>query len=142
LSWPSNVSSTLIELSEQIALLRFRYKRLRSDSGGVGKFRGGLGQEIFIESRSDSLIAVSFLAERTVIPAFGIEGGKPGAVGVLKVNGEQTDPKKQYVLKRGDTVYLATPGGGGHGDPSQRSRAALSRDLLEGYVTRKTDFEP
>ena len=141
LSWPSNVSSTPIELSEQIAPLRFKYKRLRPDSGGAGKFRGGLGQEVFIESRSDGLIAVSFLAERTIIPAFGIEGGQPGAVGVLKVNGEQTDPKKQYVLKRGDTVYLATPGGGGHGDPSQRSRADLSRDLLEGYVTRKADFE-
>ena len=141
LSWPSNVSSTPVELSEQIAPLRFKYKRLRPDSGGAGKFRGGLGQEVFIESRSDGLIAVSFLAERTIIPAFGIEGGQPGAVGVLKVNGEQTDPKKQYVLKRGDTVYLATPGGGGHGDPSQRSRADLSRDLLEGYVTRKADFE-
>jgi N-methylhydantoinase B len=141
LSWPSNVSSTPIELSEQIAPLRFQYKRLRPDSGGPGKFRGGLGQEVFIESRSDSLIAVSFLAERTLIPAFGIEGGKPGAVGALRINGEATDPKKQYVLKRGDAVYLATPGGGGHGDPALRDRTALHRDLFEGYVTKAADYE-
>ncbi len=141
LSWPSNVSSTPIELSEQIAPLRFQYKRLRPDSGGPGKFRGGLGQEVFIESRSDSLIAVSFLAERTLIPAFGIEGGKPGAVGALRINGEATDPKKQYVLKRGDAVYLATPGGGGHGDPTLRDRTALHRDLFEGYVTKTADYE-
>ncbi|MBW1963320.1 MAG: hydantoinase B/oxoprolinase family protein [Deltaproteobacteria bacterium] len=101
LSWPSNVSSTPIELSEQLAPLRFKYKRLRADSGGPGKFRGGLGQELLIESRSESLIAVSFLAERTVFPAFGIEGGKPGAAGVLRINGKKVDAKKQYVLKRG-----------------------------------------
>ena len=141
LSWPSNVSSTPIELSEQLAPLRFHYKQLRPDSGGPGKFRGGLGQEILIESRSDRLIAVSFLAERTIYPAFGIEGGGQGGVGVLKVNGERTDPKKQYVLKRGETVYMATPGGGGHGAPGSRDRALLEHDLIEGYVTRKSDYE-
>ena len=141
LSWPSNVSSTPIELSEQIAPLRFKYKRLRPDSGGPGTFRGGLGQELLIESRSDSLIAVSFLAERTVFPAFGIEGGRAGATGAVKINGKKDDPKKQYVLKRGETVYLATPGGGGHGDPALRDRSVLKRDLLEGYVAKIADYE-
>ena len=141
LSWPSNVSSTPIELSEQLAPLRFHYKQLRPDSGGPGKFRGGLGQEIFIESRSDRLIAVSFLAERTLFPAFGIEGGREGDVGVLKINGELTDPKKQYVLKHGEKVYLATPGGGGHGTPASRDRVILEQDLKEGYVTRRSDYE-
>jgi N-methylhydantoinase B len=141
LSWPSNVSSTPIELSEQLAPLRFHYKQLRPDSGGPGKFRGGLSQEILIESRSDRLIAVSFLAERTLFPAFGIEGGREGDVGVLKINGELTDPKKQYVLKRGETVFLATPGGGGHGTPASRDQAFLDRDLKEGYVTRRSDYE-
>ncbi|MGE0724617.1 MAG: hydantoinase B/oxoprolinase family protein, partial [Alphaproteobacteria bacterium] len=125
LSWPSNVSSTSIELSEQIAPLRFRHKRLRPDSGGPGRFRGGLGQEIMMESRSPTPIAVSFLAERTVFPAFGIEGGGSGAPGVLRINGETVDPKRQYVLQRGDTVSLGTPGGGGHGDPQRRDAAAL-----------------
>jgi len=109
LSWPSNVSSTAIEITEHIAPLRVQYKRLRPDSGGAGRHRGGLGQEIALESRSDSPIAVSFLAERTIFPAFGIEGGKAGAPGVLRINGAKVDPKKQYVLSRGDTVILATP---------------------------------
>src|SRR5262249_19842010 len=78
LSWPSNVSSTSIEISEHIAPLRFHHKKLRPDSGGAGRHRGGLGQEILIESRSATPIAVSFLAERTLFPAFGIEGGKDG----------------------------------------------------------------
>jgi N-methylhydantoinase B len=128
LSWPSNVSSTAIEITEHIAPLRVHYKRLRPDSGGPGRHRGGLGQEIAVESRSETPIAVSFLAERTIFPAFGIEGGKAGAPGVLRINGDKVDPKKQYVLSRGDTVILATPGGGGHGDPEQRNKMALESD--------------
>ena len=135
LSWPSNVSSTSVELSELIAPLRFKHKRMRPDSGGRGKHRGGLGQEISLESRSDSLIAVSFLAERTLFPAFGIQGGEAGAPGELEVNGERVDPKRQYVLKRGDTVVLRTPGGGGHGDPRDRDAALSDRDVCEGYVS-------
>ena len=138
LSWPSNVSSTSIELSEQIAPLRFRHKRLRPNSGGSGKHRGGLGQEIFFESRSERPIAVSFLAERTVIAAFGIKGGEEGATGVLAINGEKVDPKRQYVLQQGDTVSLATPGGGGYGDLSTRDPASVNRDLDAGYVTPVT----
>jgi N-methylhydantoinase B len=134
LSWPSNVSSTPIEISEHIAPLRFHYKRLRPDSGGAGRHRGGLGQEILLENRSDTPIAVSFLAERTRFPAFGIEGGEPGAPGVLRINGEHVDPKRQYVLRYGDQVQLSTPGGGGHGDPTKRSEANRIADLRAGYV--------
>ncbi len=135
LSWPSNVSSTAIEITEHIAPLRVHYKRLRPDSGGPGRHRGGLGQEIALESRSETPIAVSFLAERTIFPAFGVEGGKAGAPGVLRINGDKVDPKKQYVLSCGDTVILATPGGGGHGDPDQRNKVARERDIQAGYIS-------
>ncbi len=135
LSWPSNVSSTSIEISEHIAPLRFHHKKLRPDSGGPGRHRGGLGQEILIESLSDTPIAVSFLAERTIFAAFGIEGGKAGAPGELRINGRLTDPKKQYVINKGDTVSLGTPGGGGHGDPGTRPQTALAADLVAGYVS-------
>ena len=135
LSWPSNVSSTAIEITEHIAPLRVHYKRLRPDSGGPGRHRGGLGEEIALESRSETPIAVSFLAERTIFPAFGVEGGKAGAPGVLRINGDKVDPKKQYVLSRGDTVILATPGGGGHGDPDQRNKVARERDIQAGYIS-------
>jgi N-methylhydantoinase B len=99
-----------------------------------------LGQEILIESRSETPIAVSFLAERTLFPAFGIEGGRDGAPGELRINGEKTDPKKQYVVHKGDTVSLGTPGGGGHGDPRQRDPAALAADINSGYVTDRSTY--
>lgn len=140
LSWPSNVSSTAVEISEHIAPLRIHHKRLRPDSGGPGRHRGGLGQEILIESRSETPIAVSFLAERTIFPAFGIEGGQAGAPGQLRINGEKVDPKRQYVLQRGDTVLLGTPGGGGHGLPTERDPRALAADIAAGLVTDRTPY--
>jgi len=139
-SWPSNVSSTSVEISEHIAPFRIRHKQLRPDSGGPGRHRGGLGQEIAIEIRSPTPIAVSFLAERTRFPAFGIEGGQPGAPGAVVINGEIVDPKRQYVLKAGDTVVLRTPGGGGHGDPRMREPAALAADIAAGLVTHSAPY--
>ncbi len=134
LSWPSNVSSTPVEITEHIAPLCVHHKRLRPGSGGRGKHRGGLGQEVLIESRSETPIAVSFLAERTVFPAFGIEGGEAGAPGILRINGEAVDPKRQYVLSKGDTVLLGTPGGGGHGPAGERSSEAIAADRHAGYL--------
>lgn len=94
-----------------------------------------------VSGDAETPIAVSFLAERTIFPAFGIEGGKDGAPGELRINGEKTDPKKQYVLNKGDTVSLGTPGGGGHGDPKLRSAAALAADIAAGYVTAQSTYQ-
>jgi N-methylhydantoinase B len=54
----------------------------------------------------------------------------------LRINGKQVDPKRQYVLRHGDTVQLSTPGGGGHGNPGKRSEAKRDVDLKAGYVTK------
>ncbi|MDP6343515.1 MAG: hydantoinase B/oxoprolinase family protein, partial [Alphaproteobacteria bacterium] len=64
ISWPSNLSSTPVEVVEQAAPLFFHYKRLCPGSGGAGRHRGGLGQELLIENRSDTPISVTFMAER------------------------------------------------------------------------------
>src|SRR5690606_24899167 len=133
--WPGNTAYTPIELSEQITPFRIKYKRLRPDSGGAGEFRGGLGQEILLENRSESPIAVSFLTEHIVYPARGIAGGAPGACGVLHISGEPAHAKRQHVLGKGDTILLAVPGGGGFGDPKRRSRARIEEDLEQGYIT-------
>jgi N-methylhydantoinase B len=128
LSWPSNVSSTAVEISEHIAPIRIHHKRLRPDSGGPGRHRGGLGQEILIESRSETPIAVSFLAERTIFPAFGIEGGKAGAPGVLRINGEKVDPKRQYVLQRGSRTSLPATSPIWHPTVDERARGTNNGD--------------
>jgi N-methylhydantoinase B len=120
LSWPSNISSTPVEMIEQLAPLKIHYRRLRTGTGGKGQYRGGTGQESLLESRALGPLTISFLAERTrpEAAAPGIAGGGPGAPGVVLINGHPVDPKRQHVIDPGDRVELRTPGGGGFGPPS------------------------
>src|SRR5207245_8252797 len=75
LSWPSNISSTPVEVAERNSRLFLHHKRLRPGSGGRGRFRGGLGQDILIESESARPIVMRFMAERKRFPAPGLAGG-------------------------------------------------------------------
>ncbi|HET7342458.1 MAG TPA: hydantoinase B/oxoprolinase family protein [Methylomirabilota bacterium] len=136
LSWPSNISSTPVEVAERNSPLFFHYKRMRAGSGGAGRFRGGLGQDVLIESRSPRPIVVSFLAERTTFPAPGLAGGAPGERGDVRVNGHRVDNRTQHVLERGDRMLIATPGGGGYGPARRREGARRERDRALGYVGR------
>jgi len=137
LSWPSNISSTPVEVAERNSPLFFRAKRLRPSSGGRGRFRGGLGQDILIECESDIPVVVSFMAERTAFPAPGFAGGGPGGLGDVRINGRRIDHRRQHVLRKGDTVLVRTPGGGGYGQPAQRDAERLTRDRRMGYVARR-----
>ncbi|HEU4368502.1 MAG TPA: hydantoinase B/oxoprolinase family protein [Methylomirabilota bacterium] len=134
LSWPSNISSTPVEVAERNSPLFFHYKRLRPGSGGRGRFRGGLGQDILIESRSPRPIVVSFMAERTTFPAPGLAGGGPGGRGDVRINGRRVNNRIQHVLEKGDRVLVSTPGGGGYGAPRARDPARVARDRALGYV--------
>src|SRR5215468_10988988 len=135
LSWPSNISSTPVEVAERQSPLFFHHKRLRQGSGGAGRFRGGLGQDILIESRSSRPIVLSVMAERTAFPAPGLAGGAAGGLGDVQINDRRIDNRKQHVLERGDRVLVRTPGGGGYGPRRQRSTKLIARDRALGYVT-------
>jgi N-methylhydantoinase B len=137
LSWPSNISSTPVEVAERNSPLFFHYKRMRSGSGGRGRFRGGLGQDILMESESDVPIAMVFMAERTRFPAPGFAGGADGGRGDIRINGRSINHRRQYILERGDQVLVCTPGGGGYGSPFARDRKLAQRDRALGYVSRR-----
>ena len=115
LSWPSNISSTPVEVAERNAPLIFHKKALRSESGGAGRHRGGAGQDILMECTNDTPIAMMFMAERTRVPAPGFDGGCDGEIGDVQINGESVNHRTQHVLKKGDKILLRTPGGGGYG---------------------------
>jgi len=136
LSWPSNISSTPVEIAERNSPLFVHYKRLRPGSGGPGRFRGGLGQDILLESESEAPIVLSFMAERTTYPAPGFAGGKAGGLGDVKLNGRRVDNRKQHVLRRGDRALISTPGGGGYGPAARRDPALRRRDRRLGYTRR------
>ena len=144
LSWPSNISSTPVEMIEQLSPLHVRYRRLRTGTGGRGRHRGGNGQEILFENRNASAIVTSFLAERTRPEAApqGIAGGEAGASGELLIDGRRANPKAQHVVEPGGTIEVKTPGGGGYGPPAERPAALADADLLDGYVLAPGEGAP
>src|SRR5262245_6103821 len=136
LSWPSNVSSTPVEMIEQLVPLKVRYRRFRVGSGGAGEFRGGNGQEVLVESRAPAPITVAFLAERTrpeAAPA-GIAGGGDGAPGELLIDGKRVDPKMQHFVDPGGKVLVRSPAGGGFGPAGKRRPESMEADSADGYV--------
>ena len=136
LSWPSNISSTPVEMIEKLAPLKVRYRRYRKGTGGRGQYRGGTGQEIRYEITSKTPVVAAFLAERTrpeAAPA-GIAGGESGAPGELIINGERADPKAQHMVPAGGAIEIKTPGGGGYGPVEKRSKALIEADKENGYV--------
>ena len=136
LSWPSNISSTPVEVSEQSRRLLFHSKALKPDSGGDGHARGGLGQAIEIECLSAHELQALFVTERTRFGAHGLGGGAPGAAGRVAINGQDIDTRRMHLLKRGDRITIETPGGGGYGDPAMRPEALRERDRKMGYISR------
>lgn len=134
LSWPSNISSTPVEIAERNSDMLCLHKRLAPGSGGAGRQRGGLGQEIEFECRSPRPVLGMFMTERTKVPAPGFAGGEAGRPGLVAINGTVVDDHAQHVLRRGDRISLRTPGGGGFGTPEERDPALRKRDERRGYL--------
>jgi N-methylhydantoinase B len=130
------VGAGSIEAFESVSPLVVWYKQLRPDSGGAGRFRGGLGQEAEIEVRSPAPVRLSLLSDRRDHPALGLLGGGAGAPALIELgDGRRPHPKSRTTVAPGTRVRMVYAGGGGYGDPRARDRAALENDLRDGYVT-------
>lgn len=135
-SFPTNVGAGSIEAFESVSPLVVWRKQLRPDSGGAGKFRGGLGQEAEIEVRSPSPLRLSLLSDRRDHPALGVVGGKPGAPALIEFDdGTRPHPKSRTMIEPGTRLRMIYAGGGGYGDPKTRDRDAIADDLRDEYVT-------
>lgn len=138
LSWPSNISSTPVEMIEQLLPVHVHHRQLRRDGGGGGEYRGGTGQEIKFENRAATPMIASFMAERTrpEAAASGLAGGGAGAPGAVLINGVPcANPKVQQIIEPGGVVEMKTPGGGGYGLPARRDPARSAIDRRDAYVS-------
>ncbi len=120
-----------------------------TDSGGAGKWRGGLGYRRTLLATSVPITG-SQCSDRHEVKPWPIFGGEPGGNGgtliqkagtsewktVRELYGKVSSSKYANVIfEPGDRVKLATPGGGGYGDPRTRDKAAVAEDVAEGYVS-------
>ena len=127
---------------------------LRSDSGGPGRHRGGLGT--VREMEATRTMQINGLSDRFIRPAAGLQGGHAGAVGEFTIrrhgasewrtvveDSDAMSPSKfaDITLHPGDRVRFSSPGGGGFGQPEERDPAALEADLVAGYVTEAAAAE-
>lgn len=134
---PSNMTGTPIEVWENLTASTILKKELLTDSGGPGRYRGGLGQEIIICNDSENLCTISTLAGRTEFPPLGIAGGFPGSLRKYWINGQEVHPMGRYMLKPGDQVRMVEAGGGGYGDPRERELQKVFEDVRQGFVSPK-----
>jgi N-methylhydantoinase B len=138
--FPQNCSNEPIEILESEAPLLVKKKELIRDSGGPGKFRGGLGQELIFEVPKAEYgpmapVATTLIAGRFYRPALGILKGSQGAKGAFFLNEKPQDWGDQVYSKPGDTMRFCHPGGGGYGNPYERPVDSVENDVANGYVS-------
>src|SRR5262249_43714129 len=133
----ANIPVEMIESERHLSVVRYG---LIPDSGGAGRYRGGLG--LFREWRIDCAEALFTASlERFKFRPFGLAGGGPGKPGtpmLIPGSERRTLPSKvnNLRLRCGDIIRLETSGGGGFGDPAERPVAEVERDIHLGYVSR------
>ncbi len=135
-----------LEMSEHRFPLRFDFFALREDSAGAGQWHGGCGTTYGFTAWSDMLVSV--LGDRVDRAPFGIEGGGPAASNrvAFRSGGQTWAPPmrskfEKQPLVEGDGIVVASPGGGGYGDPLERAVEDVERDLNLGYVSLESAKE-
>jgi N-methylhydantoinase B len=133
--FPSAVAYVPTEILEHAAPVVQRERSLLCDSGGPGRWRGGLGQCSVITSASGLGWRVSALADRLSEPAAGAGGGGAGAGGALFVDGAPMAAKRLIDLPPDARVTFRLPGGGGSRPAAERPVEDVLADVVEGYVS-------
>ncbi len=150
-----NCRNTPVEVLETKFPWRTLEYRLRPDSGGPGRYRGGLGSSRILRVLAPE-ITVNALMDRTKTRAWGLFGGGEGGYGGIFVKkrgdtqfrtfseafGTVSDSKfTRVVLREGDEVMIHSPGGGGYGPAAERSAQAIADDLRQGWISGKAARE-
>jgi len=136
----SNTMNTPVEIMEMAFPVRVERYEINADSGGAGRYRGGCGV-IRVWRLLDGADATGALCmERMTSPPFGLLGGKAGAAAAVKLTTpdgatRHLPGKGAFSAPAGSVIEMITPGSGGFGPVAARDRAAIGRDLLDGYVS-------
>ncbi len=138
----TNTSNMPIEATEmEFTKILARKYELKTDTGGAGEERGGLGIERELEVLQDD-VKYTGLGDRHKFHPWGLAGGKEGGAGAFyRVAAEDGSVTRMghkttsFPLKKGDIIRVITPGAGGYGDPKKRSQELVLKDVVEGKVS-------
>lgn len=142
LLWPTSAANSSTELFESRVPVLVVEKTLLGDSGGPGKFRGGLGQRVrFRKLYDDGLdTMISFFPDTVIQP--GLFGGLPGQQGSGRVIGADGRVLREcgtgnllFVREAEEVVEVVLGGGSGYGDPRERAPGAIEQDIALGLVS-------
>jgi N-methylhydantoinase B len=141
----TNLMSQPIEATESETPLRVQYCRLWQDSGGAGKYRGGLGYEFEVELLRGTA-TLSHRRDRHSFSPWGLLGGEaaPTCKTILKRTdgtAEELPSKKVVMLQEGDKVSIFTTGGGGYGDPLERLPEKVLEDVIDGRISKQSAYD-
>jgi N-methylhydantoinase B len=139
--------SRIIPMELQESMYPFRYEELalREDSGGPGRWRGGLGFRKRYRVLAPCKLWVNF--DRIGCPPWGVHGGMAGNSGqVLVMRQDGNEPEIYYktdavALEPGDAVCVEAGGGGGFGPSWERPVERVREDVRQGYVTLESARE-
>ncbi|MCZ7567121.1 MAG: hydantoinase B/oxoprolinase family protein [Ardenticatenaceae bacterium] len=136
-AYPHNSTITPAEIMElQCPVLMLR-KAMLPDSGGPGRRRGGPGQEFVLKCVAGEPITLTIRPDLLKFPAPGLDGGLPGQVGEVWLNGERLERFPPLEFRPGDMCVIRVPGGGGFGPPREREPERVQRDVELGLVTQE-----
>ncbi|MCU0494738.1 MAG: hydantoinase B/oxoprolinase family protein [Chloroflexaceae bacterium] len=141
IAFPHNSSVTPSEILELRAPILIEKKALRADSGGAGRRRGGVGQEIVVRSIATRPMTMLLRPDKMFFHPPGLNGGQPGAVGRVLLNGEELTRFPALQFNPGDELRLLMPGGGGFGPVAERPTTMVQHDLAMGYITSESAAE-
>jgi N-methylhydantoinase B len=132
---PSNMAVVPVEVWETLTHTTIESKKLVADSGGPGRWRGGLGQDVVLRNDTGHPVITLGMGNRTMFPARGIFSGGDGALRLHAIDGKPVHAKGRNELAPGQRMRIVEAGGGGYGDPKTRAPAAVAEDLAQGYVS-------
>jgi N-methylhydantoinase B len=134
------LKNTPVEITEAEVPIQILRYGLLPDSGGAGRWRGGLATAMDFRVSAPHTRITARNRDRSRFRAWGILGGGPGAPSdfILNPGGNRervlgnTDT---VTMEPGDVIHIHSPGGGGRGDPLDREPARVALDVQRGYVS-------
>ena len=129
-----------IEFLEGAYPMRIERYGIAPDSGGPGRYRGGVGIVRDYRILAGKVMVATRMGNQKT-PAWGVSGGRAGRSGHIVCNPGQPDERRipgfseGVTVKRGDLLRFVTCGGGGHGNPFDREPERVLDDVADGFVT-------